>query len=57
MCYPSRAVVGRLQILHERREAGADTGETMIEHEANEGGDVVSGELEITVGGETRWVI
>ncbi|KAE9627673.1 cupin domain-containing protein [Parasedimentitalea maritima] len=39
-----------LQILQERYEAGADTGETMIEHDANEGGIVVSGEIEITVG-------
>lgn len=43
-----------LQILQERYEAGADTGEDMIEHEASEGGIVVSGELEITVGDETR---
>ncbi len=43
-----------LQVLHERYEAGADTGNTMIEHEANEGGIVISGEIEVTVGGETR---
>lgn len=43
-----------LQILQERYEAGADTGEDMIEHEASEGGIVISGELEVTVGGETR---
>jgi len=43
-----------LQILQERYEAGADTGEDMIEHEASEGGIVVSGELEVTVGAETR---
>lgn len=43
-----------LQILQERYEAGADTGEDMIEHEASEGGIVVSGELEVTVGNETR---
>ncbi len=43
-----------LQILHERYEAGADTGGSMIEHEANEGGVVVSGEVEITVGDEVR---
>lgn len=43
-----------LQILHERYETGADTGETMLEHEACEGGIVISGELEITVGAETR---
>lgn len=43
-----------LQILQERYEAGADTGEDMIEHEASEGGIVISGELEVTVGDETR---
>ncbi len=43
-----------LQILQERYEAGADTGADMIEHEASEGGIVVSGELEVTVGETTR---
>lgn len=43
-----------LQILQERYEAGADTGDDMIEHEANEGGIVISGELEVSVGNETR---
>jgi transcriptional regulator with XRE-family HTH domain len=39
-----------LQILHERYSAGADTGPTMLEHNAHEGGVVVSGSLELTVG-------
>jgi transcriptional regulator with XRE-family HTH domain len=43
-----------LQILHEVYEPGADTGETMLEHDASEGGIVVSGELEVTVGREVR---
>lgn len=43
-----------LQVLHERYEAGADTGASMIEHEANEGGIVVSGEIEVTVGQDVR---
>lgn len=43
-----------LQILQERYEAGADTGDAMIEHEANEGGIVIAGEIEITVGDTTR---
>lgn len=43
-----------LQILQERYESGADTGEDMIEHEASEGGIVISGELEVTVGGNVR---
>lgn len=38
-----------LQILHETYEPGADTGEDMLEHPANEGGIVVSGEIEVTV--------
>lgn len=44
------ARVHNLQILHETYEPGADTGEDMLEHPANEGGIVVSGELEVTVG-------
>lgn len=43
-----------LQILQERYEPGADTGASMIEHEANEGGIVISGEIEITVGGDIQ---
>lgn len=43
-----------LQILHERYEPGADTGPTMLEHASHEGGIVISGELEVTVGGQVR---
>lgn len=43
-----------LQILQEHYEPGADTGASMIEHEANEGGIVISGEIEITVGADIR---
>ncbi|MEZ5774224.1 MAG: cupin domain-containing protein [Hyphomicrobiaceae bacterium] len=43
-----------LQILHERYEPGADTGESMLEHHSHEGGVVVAGELELTVAGEVR---
>lgn len=43
-----------LQVLQELYEPGADTGETMIEHEANEGGIVIEGEIEVTVGDTTR---
>lgn len=39
-----------LQILHETYQPGADTGADMLEHTANEGGIVVAGEIEITVG-------
>lgn len=41
-----------LQILHERYEPGADTGEQLLEHAAREGGIVVAGEIEVTVGAE-----
>lgn len=43
-----------LQILYERYAPGADTGEAMLRHEAEEGGVVVSGELEVTVGDQRR---
>lgn len=39
-----------LQILHETYEPGADTGADMLEHIANEGGIVIAGEIELTVG-------
>ena len=38
-----------LQILYECYPPGADTGEDMLHHEAEEGGIVISGEVEITV--------
>jgi transcriptional regulator with XRE-family HTH domain len=43
-----------LQILHEHYEPGADTGEEMLEHDSREGGVVVRGEIELTVGTQTR---
>ncbi|MEX0760564.1 MAG: cupin domain-containing protein [Tistlia sp.] len=43
-----------LQILHERYAPGADTGEAMLSHAAEEGGVVVRGCLEVTVGGLRR---
>jgi transcriptional regulator with XRE-family HTH domain len=43
-----------LQLLHERLQAGADTGEAMLRHEGEEGGVVVRGEVELTVGTATR---
>ena len=41
-----------MQILHERIEPGADSGKEMLRHESEEGGVVVRGKLELTVGGE-----
>lgn len=43
-----------LQILHETYAPGAETGTTMLEHPGHEGGVVVSGELEVTVGSRRR---
>jgi transcriptional regulator with XRE-family HTH domain len=42
-----------MQILHERIEPGADSGEDMLRHDSEEGGVVTQGRLELTVGGET----
>jgi len=43
-----------LQILHEDYAPGADTGETRLQHFSSEGGYVVEGEIELTVGDEVR---
>ncbi len=43
-----------LQILYERYPPGADTGEDMLRHEAEEGGIVISGEIVITVEDRTQ---
>ncbi len=43
-----------LQVLLERYAPGADTGESLLRHEAEEAGVVVSGELEVTVGDQRR---
>jgi len=43
-----------LQILHEHYAPGADTGENLLRHEAEEGGIVLRGQLEVTVGGERQ---
>lgn len=40
----------RLQLTHEVYQPGADTGHDMITHEGEEGGVVVRGRLEVTVG-------
>ena len=44
----------QLQLLHERYRPGADTGQSMLSHDAEEGGIVLSGRLEVTVGDEVR---
>lgn len=44
----------KLQILHECYKPGADTGRSMLSHEAEEGGIVLEGRLEVTVGNQVR---
>jgi transcriptional regulator with XRE-family HTH domain len=48
------AMQHQIQMLHERYEPGADTGEELYAHEAEEAGIVISGSIEVTVGGELR---
>ena len=43
-----------LQILHETYQVAADTGLIMLEHEGEEGGVILSGRLEVTVGEAAR---
>lgn len=43
-----------LQILRETYAPGADTGRSMLQHESSEGGIVVEGRIEVTVGAEKR---
>jgi transcriptional regulator with XRE-family HTH domain len=50
-----RDLTGRaLQILHERYAPGADTGKTPLRHEGEEGGIVIRGRIEVTVGDQRR---
>jgi transcriptional regulator with XRE-family HTH domain len=50
-----RDLSGRsLQIIHERYAPGADTGEALLRHESEEGGVVLRGRLEVTVGDQRR---
>ena len=44
----------QMTLLHERYEPGAETGEQMLTHRGEEGGVVVRGSIELTVGTETR---
>ena len=47
---PNRAMA----VMHERYAPGADTGADMLRHEGEEGGIVVRGRIELTVGGNSR---
>ncbi len=44
----------QLQILYERYQPGADTGRSMLSHDAEEGGIVLKGRLEVTVGEQVQ---
>jgi transcriptional regulator with XRE-family HTH domain len=44
----------QLSILHERYAAGALTGGEMLAHRGEEGGVVIRGRIELTIGGSTR---
>lgn len=48
------AKLNNLQILHEVYGPGADTGEVLLQHPSNEGGIVIEGEIEVTVGDQVR---
>ncbi len=50
----SRTPARSMAILHERYAANADTGEEMLTHPGEEGGVIVKGKIELTVGGESR---
>lgn len=43
-----------LQILHERLKPSADTGKSKLRHDAQEGGMVLKGRVELTVGTQKR---
>jgi transcriptional regulator with XRE-family HTH domain len=47
---PNRA----MSIIHERYRPGADTGSEMLRHQGEEGGVVISGNVELTVGSQSR---
>ncbi|MET1026168.1 MAG: cupin domain-containing protein [Dongiaceae bacterium] len=43
-----------IQIMHEHYAPGADTGEQMLSHESEEGGVIIRGRLEVTVGDQVK---
>ncbi|HEX8233582.1 MAG TPA: cupin domain-containing protein [Caulobacteraceae bacterium] len=43
-----------LQILHEVYQPGADSGRVLLTHEGEEGGLIIEGRLEVTVGDQVR---
>ena len=49
-----RAGSSSIQLLHETYQPGAESGRVMLSHEGEEGGVIISGRLEVTVGDECR---
>ena len=43
-----------LQLMYKSYQPGADTGQSMLSHEAEEGGIVIDGRIELTVGEKTQ---
>lgn len=43
-----------IQLMHEHYAPGADTGEQMLTHDSEEGGIIVRGRLEVTVGDQVK---
>ena len=43
-----------MTIMHERYRPQADTGSDMLSHKGEEGGIILAGQLEVTVGGQSR---
>lgn len=43
-----------MSIMHESHQPGADTGADMLSHKGEEGGIILSGKVELTVGGQSR---
>ena len=54
MCIRDSLSNSQLQILFERYQPGADTGQSMLSHDAEEGGIVLKGRLEVTVGEQVQ---
>ncbi len=50
---PGRGTDTKLQVLRTRYRPGAETGPEMLQHDAEEGGVVIAGTIELTVGDQT----
>lgn len=58
MCLLGGPTRGRtMQILHEYYQPGSDTGETMLRHSGEEGGVIIKGTIELTVGDKKQTLV